>query len=316
MSSTARPKAIALQQDVPPSEPLDKLVEALRDRHGDAIAAVLFYGSCLRSGDLLDGIVDLYLIVDNYRSFYASKRKAAANRLLPPNVFYIEVAAGEQPVCAKYAVLSVADFQRGVSWRWFHSYIWARFAQPTAIAWVRDAACRQMVVAGQATAIRTFLNRVLPRLPAAGCVRDIWQRGLKMTFAAELRSEKSSRPAELIATSAEYYSAATRLTASALNYSLLVYGKDIDAQYECQAPRLSRIAARFAWPTRQIQGKLLSVLRLLKAFFTFDNGLDYIAWKLTRHSGREVEIPDRVRRRPLLHVWGFFFQLYRRGLIR
>ena len=69
MTTSTRPKAVTLQQDFPPSAALDTLVETLRNRHGDSIAAVLFYGSCLRSGDLLDGIVDLYLIVDNYRAF-------------------------------------------------------------------------------------------------------------------------------------------------------------------------------------------------------------------------------------------------------
>jgi len=60
----------------------------------------------------------------------------------------------------------------------------------------------------------------------------------------------------------------------------------------------------------------MSVLRLLKGLFTFEGGLDYIAWKLERHSGQTVEIPDKVRRRPLLHIWGLFWRLYRRGVFR
>jgi hypothetical protein len=58
------------------------------------------------------------------------------------------------------------------------------------------------------------------------------------------------------------------------------------------------------------------VLRLLKALFTFECGLDYIAWKLERHSGQRIEIPDRVRRWPLVFSWGFFWKLYRRGVFR
>ncbi|MGI9294210.1 MAG: hypothetical protein ACR2PS_09530, partial [Pseudomonadales bacterium] len=222
----------------------------------------------------------------------------------------------EQTLCAKYAVISVADFRRGASWRWFHSYIWARFAQPTAIAFCRDDASRQMVIATMATAVRTFLERVLPRLPDSGNVQDIWRRGLQLTYAAEVRSEKAGRPAELAAAAQDYYSAATRRSAASLRYKLLLHGKGSDERYQCQAPRISRIAARFAWPARQLQGKLLSVLRLLKALYTFDNGLDYIAWKLQRHSGESVEIPDRVRRRPLIYIWGFFLRLYWRRLIR
>ena len=57
-------------------------------------------------------------------------------------------------------------------------------------------------------------------------------------------------------------------------------------------------------------------MRLVKALFTFEGGLDYIAWKLERHSGQVVEIPERVRRRPLLHIWGFAWQLRRRGVFK
>ena len=65
-----------------------------------------------------------------------------------------------------------------------------------------------------------------------------------------------------------------------------------------------------------MQGKLLSVARLLKALVTFEGGLDYIAWKLERHSGVPVDIPDRVRRYPLIFIWGLFWKLYRRGVFR
>jgi len=54
----------------------------------------------------------------------------------------------------------------------------------------------------------------------------------------------------------------------------------------------------------------------LKGLFTFDGGIDYVAWKLARHSGQEVVVPDRVRRYPLLFMWGFFWRLYRRGAFR
>ena len=60
----------------------------------------------------------------------------------------------------------------------------------------------------------------------------------------------------------------------------------------------------------------MSVARLVKALFTFEGGLDYIAWKLERHSGQPVVIPDKVRRAPLIHLWGFFWGLYRRGIFK
>ena len=53
------------------------LTEALRQRYGSCVTAILFYGSCLRSGDPFDGLVDLYLIVDNYRSANSSAFSAS-----------------------------------------------------------------------------------------------------------------------------------------------------------------------------------------------------------------------------------------------
>ena len=299
----------------PPSPALATLVDTLRARHGDAVEAVLFYGSCLRSGDLFDGLVDLYLIVDGYRHLYGAGLRAAANRLLPPNVYYIEIPVDGRVLRAKYAVLSKADLRRGTR-RWFHSYLWGRFTQPIALAWARDDRVRQEVMDSLSAAVRTFLERVLPRLPAAGTVRELWQRGLALSYAAELRAESSGRAAELTDAALDYYVSVTRAAAPGLRWPLHIEGSGGQARYRADIPGRTRLLARLAWPLRRLQGKLLSVLRLLKALFTFDGGLDYIAWKLERHSGQKVEIPDRVRRWPLIFVWGLFWRLYRRGIFR
>lgn len=310
MNATVRPQAIS---DWPG---LDPVIGALLRRHGDAVDAILFYGSCLRSGDLFDGVVDLYLIVRDYRSFYISRLQALANRLLPPNVFYLEVPVGKVVVRLKYAVVSERDFAHGVSRRWFHSYLWGRFTQPFAVAFARDDACRAQMEANQMTAVRTFLERVLPRVEAAGTVRQLWQQGLALSYRAELRAESSARSVELTDHALGHYCAVTRAAAQTLRWRLELYDDDKGMCYLARVPRLSRGLSRVVWPIRQLQGKLLSIARLVKALFTFDGGLDYIAWKLERHSGQRVEIPERVRRRPLIYVWGLFWQLYRRGVFR
>jgi hypothetical protein len=304
-------------QPAPPDSPaLQVLVDALLERHGGAVNAILFYGSCLRSGDLFDGLVDLYLVVDSYLAFYGRKPRALANWLLPPNVFYTEIRAMDRVVRAKYAVLSGADLRNGSSRRWFHSYLWGRFTQPTAIAWCRDAAARRQIEESLTSARRTFLERVLPRLPADGLVRDLWQQGLQLSYGAELRAESAGRSAELTAAAVDYYVAATREAAASLRYPLALEGDGAETRYRVEIPALSRGLSRAGWVLRAAQGKLLSVARLLKALFTFEGGLDYIAWKLERHSGQQIEIPPRVRRYPLIFIWGLFWRLYRRGVFR
>ena len=63
-------------------------------------------------------------------------------------------------------------------------------------------------------------------------------------------------------------------------------------------------------------GKLLSVLRLMKASITFANGVDYIAWKIERHTGEKIEVSDNLRKYPWIYSWPILIRLYRGKKIR
>jgi hypothetical protein len=300
---------------------LAALLAQLDARHHGAICCTLVYGSCLRSGDIYDGLLDLYLICDNYRAAYRNTLLAAANWLLPPNVFYAEQrtvagAVGSQTLRCKVTVISLRDFQRGCSPAWFESYIWGRFAQPTHILYARDEQLRAQVEAALSAAAHTLLQNALPALPPEGSLSTLWEQALGLSYATELRTERSGRAQELASSSREFYTALTRQHAAHLGFSFALYEQDGVLCYRIQMSTARRRFATLAWALRRAQGKLLSILRLVKALFTFDGGLDYIAWKLERHSGVKIVIPDKVRRAPLIHLWGFFWGLYRRGIFK
>ncbi len=292
------------------------LIEALREKHGDCVAAVLYYGSCLRSGNPYEGLVDLYLIVDNYRCANASRLAALWNWLLPPNVFYAEFTHADQTLRCKYAILSLDDLRRGTSGRWFHSYLWGRFSQPTALAWCRNTEVREQVANSLAQALLTFLDRVLPALPEQGSAQSLWSGGLKLSYRAELRAESGGRSAELTAANLAFYEQVTAEAVPLLHWPVTLAGVTGQLTYTSRIGKFARLRNRLGWTLRIAQGKLLSLARLLKALFTFEGGLDYIAWKLERHSGVPVDIPDKVRRYPLIFIWGLFWRLYRRGIFR
>ena len=301
---------------------LDALVEQLRERHKDAVECILLYGSCLRSGDVLDGLVDVYLLVDSYSRAYSKRLAALANWLLPPNVFYAECRLGEQVLRSKVAVISMGDFRRGCSGRWFQSYIWGRFAQPTRILFSRNEQVQGDVESSLLGCARTLLQRSLPVLPPEGGLAELWEKSLALSYGTELRTESGERCAELVGAFPAFYAAVTRQLADSIGLPLDVYNGDPDGgdgqepAYRCQVRPVRRRMAALGWRLRRVQGKMLSVLRLLKALFTFEGGLDYIAWKLERHSGQKIAIPDRMRRHPLLFAWPFFWRLYRRGIFK
>jgi len=298
------------------SSELDALVCSLRDRHGNAINAILYYGSCMRAGDPFSGIVDLYLIADSYRAFYPGKFRAFLNWALPPNVFYQELAVGDKTLRVKYNVLSLADLHKHLSGRTLQSYFWGRFTQPMRILWSRDSDAKADIEGCLVLAAHTFLERVLPAVEDTGLLSELWVEGLGLSYAAELRTEQSGRSRELVEFDLAHYVGVSMAVAGSLRYPLTIKGSGEEASYHVSVSSPGRFAGRAGWAARRIQGKLLSLARLLKAMFTFDGGLDYAAWKLERHTGQHIEIPDRVRRFPLIFVWGLLWKLYRRGIIR
>ena len=307
--------------DVASDPALAQLLAQLRAQHNDAICCTLVYGSCLRSGDIYDGLLDLYLICDSYRAAYQSPLLAAANWILPPNVFYAELqhgddAPGGKPLRSKVTVISLRDFQRGCSRAWFASYIWGRFAQPTRILYSRNEQVRTRVEDALLQAARTLLHNALPMLPPQGRLTTLWEQSLGLSYATELRTERGGRAGELAQSSREFYAAVTRQHAPGIEFPFTVYEEGGDLHYKSEIEPWRRRVSSLAWALRRGQGKLLSIMRLLKALFTFTGGLDYVAWKLERHSGQEVVIPDKVRRAPLIFLWGFFWSLYRRGIFK
>lgn len=280
---------------------------ALAARFGGSAEAVLFYGSCLRQRQLDGLMLDFYLLVDRYEHAYDRRWLAVANRLIPPNVFYIEHGA----LRAKYAVLTVEDFARLCSPATRNVSVWARFAQPAALVWSRDARARSRVIAAVAQAAPTLLAAARSMLPDQVDMRELWTRAFALTYDAELRSEREGRGISLYDVDPGRYRALTAPALAAANLPAQLHGDRVSF-----VESADRSAGARAWSRRRIEGKLLSVVRLLKATFTFDGGIDYLAWKITRHSGIDIRISPWQRRHPILAGLLLLPQLKRKGAVR
>ena len=309
--------ALVSEQSTRPIPPgVRSLCEEIRARHGSAVQAILFYGSCLRRNNESEGIIDLYVLLDRYRSGYRNLALALANKALPPNVFYLELPSGGGLLRAKYAVLSLRDFERGTSQRWFHSYLWARFAQPAVLAYALNDRIAADVRQALAQAVLTFIGRVLPRISEQFTARDLWQQGLTLSYRTELRSERVDKLIHLYEAWEDYYERATRAAVGALRFRVEVVPGTAPPRYDAAISASTRSLSRLAWALRSLQGKVLSVLRLFKGLFTFQGGPEYVLWKIERHSGIRVERNLRQRRYPLLEVGRVLWRLYRSGAFR
>jgi hypothetical protein len=290
--------------------------EAIRRRHG-GVVAVLFYGSCLWKASVEDGdsVLDFYVLVDRCRSAHRRWAMAAANRVLPPNVYYLELPWNGRTLRAKYAVVAVDQFSRGTSRRCFEPALWARFAQPARLVFARDAAARQAVVDSLSEAAVALVGRAAPLLAERLTPAQLWSGAFRLTYGAELRAERGDRSQLVYAANSDRYD---RMAAPALAAAGLPYAWDErTGEFVAPEPRAGRRRrARVAWAARRVWGKSLNVLRLAKAVFTFDGAVDYIVWKIERHTQVRPELTAWQRRHPLLAAPAVLWRLYRRGLVR
>ncbi|TWI56719.1 hypothetical protein IQ22_01171 [Pseudomonas duriflava] len=306
--------AVAWQATQPVRSELHVLCETVRARFGEAVIAVLFYGSCLRSGNPSEGIVDLYAIVDNYAHAHANPLLRLANTWLPPNVFMLQARTAQGDVLqTKCAVLSLRDLERGTA-QWFQSYLWGRFAQPSRLVYCRDEQTARRIHQSVAHAVLRLLSQTLPCLPERFDSATLWQLGLALSYGTELRPESASRPAELVGHNHAYYRQLTTAAAPAL-VGLEPVAGEADA-YRHALSAQACAASRQIWKQRRLQGRALNIARLIKSVFTFENGVDYIAWKLERHLGQPVEVTPRLRRYPLIFGWPLLWRLLRDRRLR
>ena len=281
------------QELLQPVDPrVSAMAAAIAARHGAASRAVVFYGSCLRQRQLEGLMLDFYLIVSDYRSAYDRRWLAVANRLIPPNVFPF----GHEGLIAKYAVLSEADFHRLNGPETRNVSVWARFAQPSRLAWASDPAAEGCAVASIARAAPTLLCAALAVVPNDQPPLDLWRSAFALTYSAELRAEKKEKGGSVVDADPERY---LRFTAPAL-----------------AAARAESCRKHVSWRRRRIEGKLLSVARLAKASATFAGGAEYIAWKINRHAGTEIRLKSWQKRWPLLAALSLAPKLIRSKAVR
>jgi hypothetical protein len=289
---------------------IDALVVALQAEFGRAVRGIVLYGSCRRSRDASEGLADFLVVVSGYRAAYPGLLMAGLNRLLPPNVFYLETESGGQRVRCKYALISEDQLARRVKSRLDH-YFWARFCQPVLVLAASEGFAHRLAEI-RASAAASFARRVAPLIEQPIDAQSFWTRALSLTYRCELRPEPIGNARNLIGHDPDYWN---RLTALVAQEHAWLHALEGD-HYQGQSSRSFRFWTRISWSLRVIGGKLFNLARLFKAAGTFSNGIDYIVWKVERHSGVRVEPTERMRRHPRLAAWGLAWRMWREGGFR
>ncbi|MET0656632.1 MAG: hypothetical protein ABW110_00540 [Steroidobacteraceae bacterium] len=300
----------ALRRTAPHS--IASLAGQLAQRGGKRTAAVLFYGSALRT-NTVEGVLDFYVLLDDVAAWPAARIATLGNRVLPPNVGYVEAAIAGEVLRAKYAVMSLRQFHARMSPSSLDTTLWARFCQPSICIWARSEADRRAVAAAVGDAVITASKWAAWLGPETGTATDYWRTLFAHTYGAELRVESAQRGDDIVTRDATRY---TALLPAAWRDAGIEYETPSEGRLTPRLDGAERQHARRRWRRRQRLGKPLNLARLLKATFTFEGATDYIAWKVERHSGVRVEVKPWQRRFPLLAAPGLYWRLRKRGVLR
>jgi hypothetical protein len=310
---------LAAELFAPVPEPVAAVADAIRARHA-GVAAILFYGSCLRRGTT-EGVLDFYVLVDGYRAAHRSWLQAALAWLVPPNVFYVEIDRAGDRLRAKYALITRRDFLRAAGGRRVDARIWSRFCQPARVAWARDEVARAEALAAARSATLTAVDRMLTWLPGDGPVQrfepaELWTTAFRETYRAELRGEKAETIDAIYAGQAERFDRAAVAALRALEARGKLRVVAAGRELAVASDPAWRARARRAWRLRRPLAKAFAIAALVKTPATFDGWVDYAIFKVERHSGVRIELSERQRRHPFLHAVPILLRLLRRGVLR
>jgi len=242
---------------------------------------------------------------------------AVANRLIPPNVFYAE----HDGLVGKYAVLSEADFAHECSPEAWTVSTMARFSQPSRIVWSADKGALSTVINAVAHAAPALFSLTRPAM--SGDERNdplaVFKQAFRLTYGAELRAERVAKSSSIVDQDARrYLSVGGVVIAENPLPKLPSKGEGgFKMGFQEGAVRVrARKRAQHRWKRLQLKGKAVSLARLAKASLTFAGGADYIAWKINRHAGTDIQLKPWQRRHPLLAGLSLLPRLLKSGAVR
>ena len=282
------------------ARPVETHVRAFAERlaaeAGRRALGVLFYGSNLRTGSL-EGVLDFYVLLDGPQ-----------DERIWPRVSYHEWQPETVTLRAKVATMALETFRAAASGELRDTTIWARFVQPCALAWQRDATAADLVADAVLQAACTAARLAVALGPASGTPEDYWRALFRATYAAEFRVEKAGREDSILTANREHFDGLLPL---ALVAQGIAFARGPASTIRPEMEPAERAGLLAWWKHRQRLGKPYNVLRLLKASTTFDGAARYAAWKIERHTGVPVTVTPWRERHPVLAAPGVLWHVWR-----
>jgi hypothetical protein len=276
-------------------------VARVRDLAPDRARAVIGYGSWYTEGlRKPSSFPDVYLVVDDYRRFHASRLHRWWNRALPPNVYFAwGEGEGTRRICGKYNVISAADLERETGATLRDVYSAGRLSKLVWLGWVRDEATRAWLTGRLVAAQATLAPAALALLPERFTGEAFSLELLALSYRGEARLEGWERVRALYAAHAAGYRALHRVLLDGFAAATgLIEQEGSDAFAKRRGPAWARLT-RDTWRLLR-RSRRRGYLRWLRIILTEPNLVDLAANEAERKAGVRIRVTPALRRHPLL----------------
>jgi hypothetical protein len=315
-------RAVAERALSPSDDPaLDGAVRRLAAAAGGALVGIVFFGS-RRTGAALANAwsaYDLFVVVEGYRAFYDSLRRAgltgkrpgllaAVSGWLPPTQCSLRFEA--EGVHVKASVIRYDTWRRETSARRRDHFCIGRLCQPTRVVHSRDEDARRLLLQGLESAHRETWSWARPWLPPTFDAEAYGLSVLRTSMGWEIRPEPAGRADAL-------WEAQRDVQIPVFEALLQELAERAEVAPVSGRPR-TFTPARPVGPAERFRLELYfrrsmarATSRWLKHTVTFEGWLDYILRKAGRHTGEAIELTDRERRWPRVFLWARLFRYLR-----
>jgi hypothetical protein len=322
LKTKLRNRIVELYSELPYGEDkfVDLFVDFFKERFGDSLIAVIFYGSRIFESGEKDSLYDFYVIIDFYEKVHSSLFHILLNRILPPSVYFAEVELNGEKRGAKYNVISFSDFEKSISSP-SEIYIVGRFAKRFYFAYTKNQFVKEKISDLAVDSMYFCLIYTIPFLADREkfSIEELVREVLSLSYKGEVRIDDPQKIDKIYLPFRDFY--------ISVFYELFDYylkeNEGVVIPIDESEDIFQRTWAVIGNPIPseiEVINFLKSsarkgVMRWPKGLITFKGYREYLERK-ARKSGENLNLTEADRKLPLIFGWRHVIKLLREGKLK